>query len=199
MKIIIIITRWAGGTVQVFSSPLLFLVVWPSRTELCCRFKKTDGISDDHLVLSIRTRWSILNLIWSPTLVAAWWNPPLPGRPYCYCHCHLIRSWEAQWNNVTHLLQGDQIVRVNSTDLSNATQVVFNFPSIFNYFQFLAIWCHCQSFSRTELWRCWRLWQGKSRWRWRGWSSSRWRSRSIRWRSWSTRWRSWTTRWKRRL
>ena len=90
---------------------------------------------------------------------------------------------EARCNNVTDLLQGDQIMRVNSTDLSNATQVVFNFPSIFNYFQFLAIWCHCQSFSRTELWRCWRLWQGKSRWRWRGWSSSRWRSRRTRWRS----------------
>ena len=110
-----------------------------------------------------------------------------------------------QCNNVTHLFKGDQIVRVNSTDLSNATQVVFNFPSIFNYFQFLAIWCHCQSFSRTELWRCWRLWQGKSRWRWRGWSSSRWRSRRTRWRSrrtrWRirrTRWRSWSTRWRRR-
>ena len=42
---IMIITRLVGGTVQVFSSPLLFLVVWPSRTELCCRFKKTDGIN----------------------------------------------------------------------------------------------------------------------------------------------------------
>ena len=35
---IIMITRWAGGTVQVFSSLLLFPVVWLSRTELCCRF-----------------------------------------------------------------------------------------------------------------------------------------------------------------
>ena len=43
----------------------------------------------------------------------------------------------AQCYNLTHLLKGDQIVRVNSTDLSNATQVVFNFPSYFNYIQFL--------------------------------------------------------------
>ena len=43
----------------------------------------------------------------------------------------------AQCYNLTHLLKGDQIVRVNSTDLSNATQVVFNFPPKFNYNQFL--------------------------------------------------------------
>ena len=36
--IIIIITRWVGGTVQVFSSPLLFPAVWQSRTEPYCRF-----------------------------------------------------------------------------------------------------------------------------------------------------------------
>ena len=81
MMTIMIITRLVGGTVQVFSSPLLFLVVWPSRTELCCRFKKTVVVCDHHLVLSIRTWWSILILICPPTLVANWWNPPLPGRP----------------------------------------------------------------------------------------------------------------------
>ena len=38
---------------------------------------------------------------------------------------------------MTHLFKGDQIVSVNSIDLSNATQVVFNFPLYFNYIQFL--------------------------------------------------------------
>ena len=54
--IIIIITRWVGGTVQVFSSPLLFPVVWQSRTEPYCRFlRKTVVFCDHHLVLPIWT------------------------------------------------------------------------------------------------------------------------------------------------
>ena len=64
-------------------------------------------------------------------------KPPSSGATILLLSLSSDLILEAQCNNVTHLFKGDQIVSVNSTDLSNATQVVFNFPLYFNYIQFL--------------------------------------------------------------